>query len=46
MTQAETGETLAAEQPDGDTALAANDPGRGREPCGCLRRGGYSADWP
>ena len=29
MTQAETGETLAAEQPDGDTALAANDPAEG-----------------
>ncbi len=29
MTQAETGETLAAEQPDGDAALAANDPAEG-----------------
>ena len=29
MTQAETGETLAAEQPDGDGALAANDPAEG-----------------
>ena len=29
MAQAETGETLAAEQPDGDGALAANDPAEG-----------------
>lgn len=29
MTQAETGETLAAEQPDGGGALAANDPAEG-----------------
>ena len=29
MTQAETRETLAAEQPDGDAALAANDPAEG-----------------